>query len=108
MSHRNKLMVCQTLFCLVTDFQFPNITLKIDGSKTIDLNTTAVLDKSENDVWRYSTVVWDNPDKKNFLVTWNIMQELSIRTQAQVCYDIFNKIDIVKNDIFRKHKKCDI
>ncbi|CAI9570503.1 unnamed protein product [Staurois parvus] len=45
--------------CLVTDFPSPNKTLTID-EKDINLNDKAVLDNSTTNVWRYSTVIWDN------------------------------------------------
>ncbi|XP_075709033.1 T cell receptor alpha chain MC.7.G5-like [Rhinoderma darwinii] len=50
--------------CLVTDFPSPNNTLDVD-ERAIQLNDKAVLDKSNNDVWRYSAVIWDtdNPSK---------------------------------------------
>ncbi|XP_075197160.1 M1-specific T cell receptor alpha chain-like [Anomaloglossus baeobatrachus] len=45
--------------CLVTDFPTPNRTLSVD-EKLINLNEKSALDKSSNDVWRYSAVIWDN------------------------------------------------
>ncbi|PIO40485.1 hypothetical protein AB205_0079820, partial [Aquarana catesbeiana] len=53
--------------CLITDFPSPNKTLKID-EEDVNLNKVAVLDNSTNNVWRYSTVIWNN---KNEDVTCN-------------------------------------
>ncbi|XP_077326282.1 M1-specific T cell receptor alpha chain-like [Lithobates pipiens] len=45
--------------CLITDFPSPNKTLRINEND-VNLTTVAVLDKSTNNIWRYSTVIWDN------------------------------------------------
>ncbi|XP_068097900.1 T cell receptor alpha chain MC.7.G5-like [Hyperolius riggenbachi] len=52
--------------CLITDFPSPNKTLKVDG-KDKDITGTAVLDKSEDGKWRYSTIVLGNKGQSDDL-----------------------------------------